>query len=71
MVGLSMCQIDNRNPLFLVFSGHNPVKSIKTAYRQISIHSFDLVSSLMEIKGKEDMIFLFPNLFFAELFLLF
>ena len=53
MVGLSMCQIDNRNPLFLVFSGHNPVKSIKTAYRQISIHGFDLVSSLMEIKGKD------------------
>lgn len=59
MVGLSMCQIDNRNPLFLVFSGHNPVKSIKTAYRQISIHGFDLVSSLMEIKGKEIWFFCF------------
>ena len=71
MVGLSMCQIDNRNPLFLVFSGHNPVKSIKNGL-QANIHSWFWSCFIPNgNKRKGSMIFLFPNLFFAELFLLF
>ena len=53
IVNLSKYQIDNMISLYLVFSDRNPIRFIKTAYRQISVCAFDFVSFIMAVNGKE------------------